>query len=65
MTGPILGLCSFTHDSAAALVLDGQLVGFVEEERLSGIKHDKHFPALAVEWLLEQADISRARVRVS
>lgn len=33
----VLGLCSFTHDSAAALFVDGALVGFVEEERLSGM----------------------------
>ena len=34
--GAVLGLCAYTHDSAAALLLDGQLVGFVEEERLTG-----------------------------
>lgn len=56
----VLGLCSYTHDSAAALVVDGELVGFVEEERLSGVKHDKRFPALAVEWLLDQAGLARA-----
>ena len=57
MTGPVLGLCSFTHDSAAALVVDGELVGLVEEERLSGIKHDKAYPAKGIAWLLNNAGL--------
>lgn len=48
----VLGVCAFTHDSAAALLVHGHLVGFVEEERLSGIKHDRAFPQHAVAWLL-------------
>ena len=31
----VLGLCSFTHDSAAALISGGQLTGMAEEERLA------------------------------
>ncbi|MEU8526825.1 carbamoyltransferase C-terminal domain-containing protein [Streptomyces sp. NPDC048629] len=54
----ILGLCSYTHDSAAALLVDGQLVGFVEEERLSQKKHTKDYPRHAVEWLLGEAGLS-------
>jgi carbamoyltransferase len=57
MIGPVLGLCSFTHDSAAALVADGRLVGLVEEERLSGVKHDKSFPGRGVDWLLSTAGL--------
>ncbi|MFG2848886.1 carbamoyltransferase N-terminal domain-containing protein [Kitasatospora sp. NPDC048296] len=60
----VLGLCSYTHDSAAALVVDGQLVGFVEEERLSGVKHDKRYPAKAVEWLLDEAGLTRADIGI-
>ncbi|MEV7020886.1 carbamoyltransferase C-terminal domain-containing protein [Kitasatospora sp. NPDC093558] len=58
----VLGLCSYTHDSAAALLVDGQLVGFVEEERLSAIKHDKSYPAKAVDWLLDEAGLTRADI---
>src|SRR5690348_11258138 len=58
MTGPILGLCSFAHDSAAALVAEGKLVGLVEEERLSGIKHAKSFPQKGITWLLSKAGLS-------
>lgn len=56
----ILGLCSYTHDSSAALLVDGELVGFVEEERLSEQKHTKLYPARAVGWLLDQAKLSAA-----
>lgn len=58
--GPaVLGLCSYTHDSAAALLLDGHLVGFVEEERLSESKHTSAYPERAVAWLLEETDLGR------
>ncbi|KPI15674.1 Carbamoyltransferase [Actinobacteria bacterium OK074] len=53
----VLGLCSYTHDSAAALIVGGRLVGFVEEERLSEEKHTKEYPELAVGWLLEEAGL--------
>lgn len=53
----VLGLCSFTHDSAAALLVDGELVGFVEEERLSGVKHTRAYPERAIAWLLAEAGI--------
>ncbi|NYI05548.1 carbamoyltransferase family protein [Allostreptomyces psammosilenae] len=58
----VLGLCAHTHDSAAALLVDGALVGFVEEERLSGIKHTKAFPELAVRWLLDLAGLGPGQV---
>lgn len=54
----VLGLCAFTHDSAAALLVDGRLVGFVEEERLSGAKHTKEYPSLAVDWLTAEAGLA-------
>ncbi|MGP3949605.1 carbamoyltransferase family protein [Streptomyces sp. 7N604] len=53
----VLGLCSYTHDSAAALLVDGRLVGFVEEERLSQVKHTKEYPQHAVHWLLQKTDL--------
>ena len=50
----VLGLCAYTHDSAAALLVDGHLIGFVEEERLDGVKHSKAYPAHGVAWLLDR-----------
>lgn len=58
----VLGLCSFTHDSAAALLADRRLVGFVEEERLTGVKHTREYPHQAIEWLLGQAGLGAADV---
>jgi carbamoyltransferase len=59
-----MGLCSYTHDSAAALLVDGELVGFVEEERLSQVKHTRAYPAKAVDWLLSQAGMTADDVAV-
>lgn len=58
----VLGLCSFTHDSSAALLVDGELVGFVEEERLSGVKHTSAYPEGAVAWLMNKAAITPEQI---
>jgi carbamoyltransferase len=63
-TPAVLGLCSFTHDSAAALISGGSLTGMAEEERLSGVKHTRDYPAGAVRWLLDDAGISAADVDI-
>jgi carbamoyltransferase len=54
----VLGVCSFTHDSAAALVADGRLAGMAEEERLSGVKHTKDYPRQSIAWLLADAGLT-------
>ena len=53
-----LGLSAFYHDSAAALVIDGKVICAIEEEKLSGEKHDSSFPFKAIEWCLEYAKIT-------
>jgi carbamoyltransferase len=53
----VLGISSDYHDSAAALVVDGVVVGAVQEERLSRRKGDPSFPALSIDWLLRDADL--------
>ena len=50
----ILGISAFYHDSAAALVRDGEIVAAAQEERFSRKKHDARFPAHAVSYCLEQ-----------
>jgi carbamoyltransferase len=60
----VLGLCSFTHDSAAALVVDDALGGMVEEERLSGVKHTKAYPASSIDWLLAEAGVQAGDVDI-
>lgn len=60
----VLGVCAFTHDSAAALIAGGRLVGFCEEERLSGQKHTSAYPTRAVSWLLSEAGLTPGQVNV-
>ena len=56
----ILGLSAYYHDSAAALVVDGQIVAAAQEERFSRVKHDSGFPTQAVEYCLAQAKLTPA-----
>ena len=53
----ILGISAFYHDSAAALVLDGQIVAAAQEERFSRIKHDAGFPTRAIGYCLSEAGL--------
>ncbi len=54
----ILGISAFYHDSAAAIVIDGQIIAAMQEERFTRIKHDPDFPVQAVRYCLEQAKLS-------
>ncbi|MFT8909350.1 MAG: carbamoyltransferase N-terminal domain-containing protein, partial [Lentilactobacillus diolivorans] len=50
------------HDTSAALLSDGSIVGAVEEERFTRVKHTDSFPKHAINWLLSQANISLSDV---
>jgi carbamoyltransferase len=54
----ILGISCFYHDSAAALLRDGEVVAACQEERLSRKKHDSGFPGRAVRYVLREGGIS-------
>ena len=54
----ILGISAFFHDSAAALIEDGQIIAAAQEERFSRIKHDDGFPAQAIRFCLDFASLS-------
>jgi carbamoyltransferase len=56
----ILGISGFYHDSAAALVIDGDIVAAAQEERFTRKKHDSSFPTNAVRYCLAQAGLSEA-----
>jgi len=56
----ILGISAFYHDSAAAILVDGDLVAAAQEERFSRVKFDARFPAEAVGFCLRQAGITTA-----
>jgi carbamoyltransferase len=49
----ILGISAYYHDSAAALVRDGEIVAAAQEERFTRIKHDYAFPKNAIEYCLK------------
>ncbi len=53
----ILGISAFYHDSAAALLVDGEVVAAAQEERFSRIRHDPSFPGQAVAYCLSEAGI--------
>lgn len=58
----ILGISAFYHDSAAALVVDGDIVAAAQEERFTRQKHDPGFPAQAARYCLEEAGLSSAQL---
>jgi carbamoyltransferase len=53
----ILGISAFYHDSAAALVVDGEIVAAAQEERFTRKKHDPDFPTRAIEYCLQEAGL--------
>ena len=54
----ILGISAFYHDSAAALVRDGEIVAAAQEERFTRRKHDAAFPVNAVRYCLAEGRVS-------
>jgi carbamoyltransferase len=51
----VLGISAFYHDSAAALIGDGQIIAAAQEERFTRLKHDPSLPLQAIEYCLRQA----------
>jgi carbamoyltransferase len=56
----ILGISAYYHDSAAALVIDGEIAAAAQEERFTRRKHDHAFPTNAIEFCLESTGIDPA-----
>ena len=54
----ILGISAFYHDSAAALVVDGEIVAAAQEERFTRKKHDPSYPINAINYCLSEAGLS-------
>ena len=57
MSEAILGLSAFYHDSAAALLVDGQIVAAAQEERFTRKKHDPAFPANALAYVMAESGL--------
>ncbi len=58
----ILGVSAFYHDSAAALIEDGEILAAAQEERFTRLKHDPSFPTRAIAYCLAEGDTSLAEV---
>ena len=56
----ILGISAFYHDSAAALIKDGEIIAAAQEERFTRKKHDEQFPKNAIIYVLKEAKINLA-----
>lgn len=54
----VLGISALYHDSAAALIRDGEIVAAAQEERFSRRKHDARFPSNAIRYCLDEAGIT-------
>ena len=53
----ILGVSAYYHDSAATIVVDGEIVAAAQEERFSRLKHDPQFPQQAIMYCLKEANL--------
>ena len=53
----ILGISAFYHDSAAALIINGDIVAAAQEERFTRKKHDPRYPFNAVNYVLSEGKL--------
>ncbi len=58
----ILGISAYYHDSAAAVIVDGEIVSAAQEERFTRKKHDARFPSNAVSYCMEEIGISLSEI---
>lgn len=58
----ILGISAYYHDSAACLVIDGEIVAAAQEERFTRIKHDSSFPTHSIRYCLRDAGVDAALI---
>jgi carbamoyltransferase len=58
----ILGISAYYHDSAACVVVDGEIIGAAQEERFTRKKHDSEFPINAIRYCLSEAGISASGI---
>jgi len=58
----ILGISAFYHDSAACILIDGEIIAAVQEERFSRKKHDSNYPYNAVEFVLKFSNLKLSEV---
>ncbi len=54
----IIGISAFYHDSAACLVIDGEIIAAAQEERFTRKKHDSDFPEHSIKYILNEGNLS-------
>ena len=54
----IIGISAFYHDSATALIKNGEIIAASQEERFTRVKHDPSFPTKSIEYCLNEGKIS-------
>tara|TARA_B100000989_G_scaffold297283_1_gene282611 strand:+ start:170 stop:1984 length:1815 start_codon:yes stop_codon:yes gene_type:complete len=57
MSISILGISCFYHDSAATLLIDGEIISAVQEERFTRKKHDSNFPKESIKFILQKSNL--------
>ena len=63
MTKHTLGISSFYHDAAAAIISDSNVIAAAQEERFTRKKHDARFPEKSARWCLESVGINLSEVQ--
>ena len=58
----ILGLSAFYHDSAAAILVDGQIIAAAQEERFTRKKHDSSYPFNAIKFVLKYSRLKLSEI---
>jgi len=58
----ILGISAFYHDSAASIIIDGQIIAAAQEERFTRKKHDSNYPYNAIEFVLKFAKLNLSEI---
>jgi len=58
----ILGISAFYHDSAAAIIINGEIIAAAQEERFSRKKHDSGYPFHSIEYVLKEAKLKLSEV---
>jgi len=54
----VIGISAFYHDSATAIIMDGEIIAAAQEERFTRIKHDSSFPINALKYILKEVKLS-------
>lgn len=58
MSNTVLGISCYYHDSAACLLINGEIISAAQEERFTRIKHDESFPKNSIQFILDQNKLS-------